>query len=184
MNRVAIALIALVLLACASCSSGSGSDMTQSDRPCLELDPESPPSNSMVVARQGPGSDCDGLIVDLLVTNVSGVGGADFRVWFDPSVVEYVGVVTSTSFLADGDATVVLALENRLPDNVEISLARSGTPIVTDAVGTRLLARIAFGRLVDEGSSTLEFTEARLFDEDVLPVPDVEWAGGLMEVAP
>jgi hypothetical protein len=187
-TRNSAALLALLLLA-AGCGGGgsNGGGGVIPDPACLEFNASNSPASGEVAAREAVGSTCDRIVVELIITDVNDIFGFQIDFTYDDSVVSYDGFSTSGSILVNDGATLLVVTD---PDPAtvpfSISAARPGAASGSvDATGQHRLIRVFFRRLVESGTSSLAFTEGRLFNVDPPPdneIPGIPFHGGTFVV--
>jgi hypothetical protein len=181
MSRSAIRALLLVLAAAtAGCSSGgNGGGGMLTPEGCLGLQDAAAGASGTVVAAEDS-TDCDDLVVELAVTGVDDLFGAQFTVNFNPTHVSLQGVSKTGSVLESGGATVTTPLLNEIaPGQVQVGFTRQASTGV-DVPGTAPLAWLMFRRVASAGSSgSLSFTDPALFDSDTPPqeIASITWFG-------
>jgi len=182
----ALLLLGLVPALLASSCGGSRSSSGGVVEPaaCLAFTPAADPAPSTVVARRGSATTCDRLALELIITDVSDLFIADFRLSFDPAVLSYAGYDKTGSVLeSDGETAWVLLDEEN--GAIQFTISRFGSSQDgIDVVGSQLLVRIDFLREADTGVSPLSFSGERLWNSawPLELIDGVEWFGGSVTV--
>ena len=152
------------------------------DNCCIRFSSATPPAPGAVACVEGAGATCELLAVDLIISDIDDIFTAEFTIIFDPAVAHYEGMSSEGSIL-ESDGTQLTKLENHQPGEITIIISRLGAAFGgIDAVGEQFLARMYFSKVADNGSTTMLFNTARLFNSQFPPeiIPDVEWAGGTL----
>lgn len=172
MNKLILPVFVL-LLSAAGCSD---------DDPdvCVEFVAAAAPAAGTVAITENPSSTCGAAVLDLIVTDVSGVFGASFDLVFDPTAVSYQGLSTTGSFLG----TNLQSLVDLDTGSVSIGITRTGTTSTADAVGSQVLATVTFLRNGASGMSSLQVTDESLLDNQMPPqsLAGVSWSGGSFQL--
>ncbi len=151
---------------------------------CIAFQGMTAPTDSTVVTRQGSGSQCEMLQVELVLTNVMDVlSVGDFTVHFDPAFAEYEGLSQAGSVLtSDGANLTVLVTES--PAQVTINLSRINTGI--DFNGPGSVVRLIFSPAANAvaGASALSFSATQIFGSEAPPQEKagIQWIGGSFQV--
>lgn len=180
----AATIATLAMLVCfAGCDDDDSPGVVIAPQGCLEFVAASSPAPGTVVARPVAGSSCDFVAVELIVSDVTDLFGADLIVNFDPTVVTLSGSGTSPagSILGTG---LIFDLASAGSGQVAIGVSRTSPPGVT-VTGPQLLVTLAFTRVADQASSsTLNFTNPSLLDSSPQPmeIPGITWSGGTFVV--
>jgi len=174
-------LAAIVAGAVPGCSGGGNDPIPTA---CITFEAAAPPAGSTVVARQGSGSTCEMVQVELVLTGVTNVQTVECRVDFDDSVARYEGLSLTGSMLASGGANVNV-FENEDPGQVTINLSRFNSGIDFDPGGT--VVRLIFGKATtaDTASGTLSFSGTLIYDSAEPPQEKsgIQWLGGTFRIA-
>ncbi len=178
-------VLAAVLAAAAFAGCGSGGRRGGQVVPttCMTFQGTSPPTASKVVTRQGSGSQCEMLQVELVLTDVMDVLTVEFTVDFDAAVAEYEGLSETGSVLtSDGANLNVLVNEN--PGQVTLALSRFTTGIDFNGAGT--VIRLIFSPATNAvaGASALSFSSTQIFGSETPPQEKagIQWIGGNFQV--
>ena len=174
--RVAVPVLIGVLLASAGCGGGDGGGATAA--PCLSFVGAQAPAAGKVVARLAAGGSCAARAVEIVVTDVSDVFGAQFTVTFDPTQVSYAGASSTGSILASGGAQVSVQ-QDGTGGNVAVGISRIGVNTGVNVTGSQVLIRLTFAP-VAVGTSSLAVSNAQLFGSQTppQPKPGLTWSGG------
>jgi hypothetical protein len=174
----AVAFLALLTLGC----GGDDRDPNPPDA-CMDFTPASGPQPGAVTSREGGGSGCDAVAVDLYVTDVDDVFAAVFTVAYDTTVASYQDLSVAGSLLSSDGAQVVTEVDTQ-PGRVVVGISRLGVDSGIDVAGTRLLARLTFRRESNGGNGFLTYSGASLRDSQEPPgaIPGVSWFGGTFVV--
>jgi hypothetical protein len=173
-------LFGLPLLSC-------GGDSSRSVAPpgvCIDFAPAAAPASGTVVLAEGDATTCDRLALDLIITDVNDVFGAEFRLGFDPAVLRYIGHSESGSVLAS-DGTSVAVFSNELGGVLQLSIVRLGAAAGgIDVAGSQLLIRLSFARETDSGASSLDFSGERIWNSALPPeqIGGVVWHGATVAI--
>lgn len=151
---------------------------------CLDFNAISAPASGTVVASENGATTCDRLVLDLLVTDVDDLFGAEFTLGFNPAALRYDGYDESDSILGS-DGTELVVVPHQESGLIQLTIARlRASSGGIDAVGAQLLIQLDFVREADSGTSQLAFSDERLFDSDVPPqeIPGISWHGGSVTI--
>jgi hypothetical protein len=177
-TKPAIAFVGpLLLLASLSCH--------HSDDPiCLEFHGAASPSPGSVTCRDGAGSNCELVAVDVIVRDVPNIFTVDLALTFDPALAGYEGMSADGSIL-NSDGTEITVFEDYDPQlgKVTVTMARLGLGSGgIDAIGEQFLIRFYFSKAAETGSCALAFTTTRMFSGVFPPemIDGVEWSGGTL----
>lgn len=176
--------LAALLLAGSCGGSGSSSGGVVEPAACLAFTADADPSPATVVLRRGSASTCDRLVLELIITDVTDLFTADFRLSFDPAVIRYAGYDETNSVLGSDGETVRVLLDEE-SGAIQLTISRFGSSLDgIDVVGSRLLVRIDFLREADTGVSPLSFSGERLWNSEwpLELIGGVEWFGGTATV--
>jgi hypothetical protein len=103
--RAAVSVLTVLLFVSTGCGGGDGSGGAAA-APCLSFVGAQAPAAGRVVARLATGGSCSARAVEIVVTDVSDVFGAQFTLTFDASKISYAGASSQGSFLTSGGAQV------------------------------------------------------------------------------
>jgi hypothetical protein len=165
------ALAALALVVLAGCDTNDGAAILASFVP--EAVAPAPGTVTMAEAEQAG----ELVSVDVLVSGVDDLFGADFDVLFDPVLVEFVAWEPQALLGTQPIATIAAAA----PGHLVVGASRHGSEGAIDVGAAAALLRLTF-RALDAGSSGVSFDHA-----DLLPVPGsggpgtiggLSWHGG------
>jgi hypothetical protein len=152
--------------------------------PCIDFIASNPlPESSAVTARKGPGTGCDTMIIDVVVSQVADLYGAAFDVIFPADLASFGQSSAEDSALtSDGEEIIALARE-AWPGQLVVGISRLGAVPGIDVV-EGLLIRLRFEKIGAEGTAPLDFDRSGLFDPSVSPggIPGINWYGGLVTV--
>ena len=184
--RAILPVLAAVVAAAAFVGCGSSGRRGGQVVPttCMTFQGTSPPTASRVVTRQGSGSQCEMLQVELVLTDVMDVEQVgDFTVDFDAAVAEYEGLSHTGSVLtSDGTNLIVLVTEN--PGQVTINLSRPSTGIDFNGAGTVVRLIFSPATTAMPGASALSFSSTQIFGSETPPQEKagIQWIGGNFQV--
>ena len=183
-RAAATAVLALAaLFAGASCSdSDNGGGMTTT--PCLDFAAASTPSAGTVVAQDGTGSTCDVAVIDLIVTDVNGLFGANIVLQYPSTLVSFQSATEIGSVLLS-DANPVELIPGVSSGTLTVGLSRLNTSTTVNAVGSQLLVRLSFSRIAATGSGPLSPTAgSALLDAGTPPdsIPGITFSGGIFTI--
>ena len=167
------ACVVLGLVAC----GGGGSGPPPVDPICISFQPGGAADPQTVSARQAVESNCDMLVVDLVVTGVNDLFAASFTATYDPAIATYAGHSLTNSVLTS-DGSMVQVLETETPPDLTLGLTRLAMTGV-DVGGSGILVKLMFQRVAGSGNATLTFSMERLLDAQAPPVeiPMITWNG-------
>ena len=151
---------------------------------CLDFSAASAPLSATVVAAEGGATTCDRLALELIITDVDDVFGAEFTLAFDPAALSYDGYDESDSILGS-DGTDLVVIENRQSGLIQLTISRlRASSGGMDVAGSQLLIRLDFAREADSGGSQLAFSGERVWDGGVPPgeIPGIDWFGGSVTI--
>ena len=160
---------------------GSDDDDNMQTNSCVALQNSATPAPNTVVALDGSSGDCGFLRVDLLVTDVSDLFGANLTVTFPQTQLAYFGASEAGSVLTSG-AAVDLQVSESSPGELTVGITRlSDTGI--DVQGGALLLRLDFRRIASQGSGSLGVSGS-LLDSSTppAPIPDTELRGATVVI--
>jgi hypothetical protein len=174
--RAAVSVLTAILLVSSGCGGGDGGGAAAA--PCLSFVGAQAPAAGRVVARLAAGGSCAARAVEIVVTDVSDVFGAQFVLTFDASRVSYAGASAQGSFLTSGGAQVSVQ-EGGGGGNVTVGISRVGVSTGVNVTGSQVLIRLTFAP-VAVGASTLSLSNAILFGSQTppQPKPGLTWSGG------
>jgi len=176
-------VIAVAVLGAGIAGCGGGGRKRVVPTECLAFQGHSAPAASTVVARQGSGSLCESVQVELVLTDVADVQTVDFTVDYDFDVARYEGLSIAGSVLTSGGATVNV-LENESPGKVSIDLTRFGTGV--DFNGSGSVVRLIFSPVsgAAPATSTMSFASPQIFGSETPPQekPGIQWFGGELQL--
>ncbi|HEX5043031.1 MAG TPA: hypothetical protein VFV75_08995 [Candidatus Polarisedimenticolaceae bacterium] len=175
--RAAVSLLTAILLVSSGCGGGDGGGGAAA-APCLSFVGLQAPAAGRVVARLAAGGSCAARAVELVVTDVSDVFGAQFVLTFDATKVSYAGASSQGSFLTSGGAQVSVQ-EGGGGGSVSVGISRIGVSTGVNVTGSQVLIRLNFAP-VAAGASTLSLGSAILFGSQTppQPKPGLTWSGG------
>jgi len=178
MRAVASVLTVLLVLS-AGCGGGSGSGGGSAAASCASFTGAQPPAAGRVVARQGAGGSCGARAVEIVVTSVSDLFGAQFTFTFDATKLSYAGASSQGSVLASGGAQVSVQEGSAGSGTVTVGISRIGAGSGVNVSGSQVLVRLVFSPLA-AGTSTLAVSNAQLFGSETPPQtkPGLTWSGG------
>jgi len=182
---LAMAAAALtVLLTATAWGCGGGDDKEPIPTACIFFQAAAAPAGSTVVARQGSGSTCDLLQVELILSGVADVQTVEFKVDYDDSVARYEGLSLGGSRLTSDGANVNV-FEDEDPGQVSINLSRFNTGI--DFVPQGTVVRLIFGKATNTDGATgpIAFSDTQIFDSAAPPqeIGGIQWHGGTFLIA-
>jgi len=173
---VAVALLGAGIAA--GCGGGGRKRVVPTE--CLAFQGHAAPAASTVVARQGSGSQCESVQVELVLTDVADVQTVDFTVDYDSDIALYEGLSLAGSVLSAN----VNVLENESPGQVKIDLTRFGTGIDFNGSGT--VVRLIFSPVAGAtaATSTMSFASPQIFGSETPPQekPGIQWIGGELQL--
>jgi len=174
--RAAASVLTGILLVSSGCGGGDGGGATAA--PCLSFVGAQAPAAGKVVARLAAGGSCAARAVEIVVTDVSDVFGAQLTLNFDASKLAYGGASSQGSFLTSGGAQVSVQ-QDGTGGTVVVGISRIGVNTGVNVTGSQVLIRFTFAPLA-VGSSTLSITSAQLFGSQTppQPKPGLTWSGG------
>ena len=175
--RAAASVLTGILLVSAGCGGGDSGGATAA--PCLSFVGAQAPAAGRVVARPlAGGGTCAARAIEIVVTDVNDVFGAQLTVNFDATQVSYGGASSQGSFLTSGGAQVSVQ-QDGTGGTVTVGISRVGVSTGVNVTGSQVLIRLTFAPLA-VGSSTLSITSAQLFGSQTppLPKPGLTWSGG------
>ena len=184
MNKaMIIALVALVAVstACSGDSSSGDDDSTGSGSGISAgFVPEQPsPGSDTVSADEG---DIGGnlVIVEIKVTDTGGISGASFDLTYDPSMARYDDYWTEGNLFQSG----VYQVGEPENGHLFVGVVREPGPPLGDASGTQKSIRGLRIEVIQAGQSIMSFPfeGPELTDDQPLPlpIPDINWSGGLL----
>jgi hypothetical protein len=176
---LATALLISTLGLLPACGGGSPGTNQVIDSTCLTFEAAASPAPSTIAARQGSGSTCDVLAVELVLTDVSDVLTVAFDVDFDDSLASYQDVSVAGSALGS-DAEV---LKDPSEGHVTVTLTHLTTGV--DFNGTGLLATVVFRKLSGaSGSGPLTLSGVEIWGTETPPQlkPGIGATGGTLRV--
>lgn len=175
--RAVVSVLTVLLFVSTGCGGGDGSGGAAA-APCLSFVGTQAPAAGRVVARLATGGSCSARAVEIVVTDVSDVFGAQFTLTFDATKVAYAGASSTGSFLTSG-AQVSIQEGNTGSGTVSVGISRIGVSTGVNVSGSQVLIRLTFApRAV--GSSSLSLSSAILFGSQTppQPKPGLTWSGG------
>jgi hypothetical protein len=176
--RAAVSLWTVLLFVSTGCGGGDGSGGAAA-APCLAFVGTQSPAAGRVVARQAAGGSCAARAVEIVVTDVSDVFGAQFTLTFDATKVSYAGASSSGSFLTSGGVQVSVQEDGAATGTVTVGISRIGVSTGVNVTGSQVLVRLTFAP-VAVGTSSLSISSAILFGSQTppQPKPGLTWSGG------
>jgi len=161
------------------CGSDNNNDMQTS--PCVELQGTTAPAPETVVAEDGDSGDCGILTVDLVVTDVNDLFGANLVVTFPQSLVSFSSASEVGSILASGSAVSVQDTVSN-PGEATVGITRLNNTGVDVQGGARLL-RLTFRRTGSQGSGSLGISGS-LLNSNTPPtdIPNITFHGGMVVI--
>ncbi len=155
---------------------------------CITFVPNAVPTDGEVVAQRSADSGCDVVIVELVVTGVSNVHAANFKIDF-PNEFSLISqdLDVTDSFLGDD---LLQELQEVAPGIAVGGVSRvdSNNGGVTPDEMNNILLKVAFFRFVSSGSGALSFNDAKLKivaipgDPPVDADPAVPFHGGTLMI--
>ena len=148
---------------------------------CVALQNTTSPAPLTVVARDGISGDCGLLRVDLVVTDVTDLFGANFTVTFPSNLLSFASASETGSVLTNGSAVSVQA-STPAAGQLVVGITRLGATGVNVTGGAQLL-RLTFVRTGTSGNGTLGVA-GQLLDSDTPPtvIPGITMSGGMVVV--
>ena len=176
--RAAVSILTVLLFVSTGCGGSDGSGGAAA-APCLSFVGTQAPAAGRVVARLATGGSCSGRAVEIVVTDVSDVFGAQFTLTFDATKIAYGGASSQGSFLTSGGAQVSIPEDNTGAGTVSVGISRIGAGTGVNVSGSQVLIRLTFAPLA-VGSSSLAISNAILFGSQTppQPKPGLTWSGG------
>jgi hypothetical protein len=149
--------------------------------PCVALQGSTAPAPDTVVAEDG-GSDCSVLRVNLIVTDVDNLFGANLVVTYPSNLVSFAGASEAGSILTSGSAVNVTAGVSN-PGELTVGITRLGnTTTGINVVGGQILLRLSFVRIATQGSGAFgirPMPDSELFEPNSPPPPPVTAIPGI-----
>ena len=148
---------------------------------CVALQNTTTPAPLTVVARDGNSGDCGVLRVDLVVTDVTDLFGANLTVTFPSSQISFASASEVGSVLTNNSAVSVQA-STPAAGQLVVGISRLSTTGVTVTGGAQLL-RLNFVRVGSSGSGALGIT-GQLLNSSTPPavIPGITMSGGMVVV--
>ena len=176
--RAVVSVLTALLVLSAGCGGGSDGG-TAAAASCVTFTGAQSPASGRVVARQAASGSCGARAVEIVVTDVSDLFGAQFTIAFDASKVSYAGASGQGSVLASGGTQVSVQEGSNSPGNVTVGISRIGVNTGVNASGSQVLIRLTFSPLTP-GTSSLALTGAALFGSETPPQtkPGLTFSGG------
>jgi len=180
------ALATVMALSCLLAPVGCGNDSNPLGQPvCAEFTPAAAPTTGTVVARNGAGSTCDVVEIEVVATDINGVWAANWMLEYDDQVLFFLGGDTDGSHLAS-DGTTLISNFGSNGSAITAGVGRNGsqTSATIDFTGTQLIATLTFARIGSSGNSDLEFSGEELLDGGRPPVGigTPGWSGGIVRI--
>jgi hypothetical protein len=178
----AVAVTALLAASASGCGGGNGKDPIPTT--CISFEAAAAPAGSTVVARQGTGSTCEMVQIELVLTGVTDVQSVEFRADFDGSVARYEGLSLTGSTLISGVPNPIV-FEDEDPGQVSISLSRLNTGIDFVPDGTVVLLIFSKATNTDGATGGISFSDTLIFDSAAPPQlkNGIQWHGGTFRIA-
>jgi hypothetical protein len=178
-------VLAWTLLSAAGCGeSGHHDVITPITTGCVSFEAAAPPSASTVTARQASGSNCDTVIVELVLTDINDVLVLEFEARYDGSLVYYSDYTLSNSNLTSDGQQVGVNVFSRY-GVVRFVITRFADTGI-DFVGTGSAIQLAFSTAcwTEPGAGELTFSETRVLGSENPPQekPGIQWVGGTIRV--
>ena len=176
--RAAVSMLTAVLFVSTGCGGGDGGGGATA-APCLSFVGNQAPATGRVVTRLAAGGSCAARAVEIVVTDVADVFGAQFTLTFDATKVSYAGATSSGSFLTSGGAQVSVQEDSTGSGTVSVGISRIGVSSGVNVSGSQVLIRLTFAPLA-VGTSSLALSNAILFGSQTppQPKPGLTWSGG------
>jgi hypothetical protein len=176
-------LAAAIVAFAGGLAPGCGSDDNggMQTNSCVALQNTTSPAPLTVVARDGNSGDCGLLRVDLVVTDVTDLFGANFTVTFPSNLLSFASASETGSVLTNGSAVSVQA-STPAAGQLVVGITRLGATGVNVTGGAQLL-RLTFVRTGTSGNGTLGVA-GQLLDSDTPPtvIPGITMSGGMVVV--
>jgi hypothetical protein len=180
-------LTAFLITAAVACGGGDSADKTigggsgGSSNLVGDFLPDQPAPVANVVAMKKGGASGNLVTIEITVTDVSGLFGADFDVAYDTSRVQYVNW-RGGSVLESGGQSVSYLVEAAQPGRLVVGASRQGAAAGgVNVTGTQTMIEFTF-RAIQAGSSGVKFESATLFNAQSPPqrIPGITFAGGTL----
>jgi hypothetical protein len=176
-NLSAMAMIAVMLFLVPGCSD----DSPVSSELCIEFDSAQAPTPGTVTSRLGDDSECEVVVVELVVTGVNDVFGIATTIEYDTDAATYrtrsaIGSVLGNDLLID--------IEDDPLGTLTVGVTRIATTGV-DVAGTEVLIKLFFDVYsFDAASGPLSIEDNCLLDSGTPPEPinGVTCSGGTLAV--
>lgn len=175
MVLVACALLALVS-ACGGGGGGGGGPTTPG--PSVTFSPSGVSGPNALVLREGPGSNANRLVLELVAEEVNPLYGISFDLQYPSSVLSF-DAATEEGFLGSDGETPTLQVAEGPVGNLVIGLSRLGP--VPGIAGSGVLLTLQF-RTVGGGSGSFRFDANQGFDANGDPLPAIAWGAGSVRV--
>ncbi len=176
---LSIALLALSVLPALGCGGSGGAAAPPINFVYAPATGASP----SVTTDLGAASDSSVAVIEIYVTDVFDVFGANFTLNFDTAVVAYTGFDVVGSHLASDGEAVEPVVDQTQPGEVTVGLTRLASTGI-DFSGRQFLIRIRFLRKTTAGTTALAFASNDLLNSMTppQPIPGVQWFGGTFQV--
>jgi hypothetical protein len=178
MRRIAIVFVLALLGIVTACGSGGGDGGPKSFAVGFTPEEPAPGADSVAMAESAAGGDQ--VLIDINITDTTGVFGAAFTVAYDTSLATFEDYSSGT-LLEQGGQPVYYDVNESQPGLIDVVATRltQGAP-GADANGSTPVIRLRF--TVDEvGGNALTFQANTLWDASQplpQPVSGVSWYGG------
>ncbi|MCP3980861.1 MAG: hypothetical protein GY716_16285 [bacterium] len=185
MKRAAVVLLACVALCAASCSDDPGGGGVF-EFTCIDFTPSvTTPDPGTLYAVRGDDSGCNSVFVELWVTGVDDVFGADLDISYDAEVSLFLGGDVTGSLLAAGGAAVQLLEFEEVAGQAKVGVTRLGGMGV-NVTDPQLLVTLEFANISpDPGDDLLVIVDNCLVDSgdpEPAPIDGVTCEGGTLSV--
>jgi hypothetical protein len=181
MQRIlTLSLLAFVVVAASCGSGGSGSGGGAPDEQSglaagFVADQPSPGAETVSAGQDSASNDI--VVVEINLTDTSGVHGVAFDLNYDANQADYLGY-DEGSLLEEGGASVNYFVAESTPGKIVVSATRLGSGSGADADGTETVIRLTF-RVEEVGASPVSFSASYVLDDaGANQMPGIGWFGG------
>ena len=184
-------LLGIAAVLCLIGASGCSSDTTVFIPSCLFFEGDQAPASGIVVPQTNEdSSSCSLIVVELLVSGVDDIFGAEFTFTYPVVSTQFIDIVSTTgASLLDQDGLLLTAFaDERTPGEVTVVLTRDGSQTqqgVDADLFDNLLVGLVFFQILNSGEGDLVFVanQADLLGPGMPPVKkNITFVGGTFSI--